>query len=227
MVTAQSRTVSFQSEGLALEGLLHLPTAHPEPPEAQRRASRRAAVVVCHPHPQYGGDMHNNVVSTICDAALGLGFAALRFNFRGVGASQGEFDNAEGEQHDAAAALDYLRSLPEIEPGRLALAGYSFGALVALRFASGRDDLAAVISVSNPTQRGPHVSIHLRAPTLFVTGDEDEYCDGALLAEYRTQLGEDVTVEVIPGIDHFWQGHERQLAETVGDFLTRHLSSPA
>jgi alpha/beta superfamily hydrolase len=95
--------------------------------------------------------------------------------------------------------------------------------MVALRAASGRDDLAAVVSVSNPTQRGPKVDIHLKAPTLFVTGDRDQYCDGDLLTEYRDQLGDDVTVEVLPGVDHFWWGSDGRLIEIVSSFLEEKL----
>jgi alpha/beta superfamily hydrolase len=107
-------TVTFNTDGLTLEGLLHLPPVTPCP-----------GVVVAHPHPQYGGDMHNNVVHALCRAVNSVGAAALRFNFRGVGASEGSFDNGVGEQRDVAGALEYLRALPEIT-ARIALVGYSF-----------------------------------------------------------------------------------------------------
>ena len=204
--------VTFTVDGLALEGLLHLPAVTPCP-----------GVVVAHPHPQYGGDMHNNVVHALCRAANGVGAAALRFNFRGVGASEGSFDNGVGEQQDVAGALAYLRGLPEIDPARVALAGYSFGALVVLRYADGRDDVPAVVVVSNPSQRGTRVDLQLRSPALFVTGDRDEYCDSALLTENREQLGDDVTVVVHEGVDHFWWGSDDRLIETVSGFLREQL----
>lgn len=212
MELSEGRRVTFASDGLTLEGLLHLPKATPCP-----------GVVVAHPHPQYGGEMRNNVVHALCRAARDVGAAALRFNFRGVGASEGAFDNGVGEQSDVAGALEYLRGLPEIDGSRVALAGYSFGAAVALRAASGREDLSAVIAVSNPTLDGREVDLYLRAPALFVTGDRDEYCDGALLSEQRTQLGDDVTVVVHPGVDHFWWGSDDRLIETVSGFLREHL----
>jgi alpha/beta superfamily hydrolase len=167
--------------------------------------------------------MRNNVVSALCRAAIGVGAAALRFNFRGVGSSEGSFDNGIGEQKDVEGALAHLGGLPEINSARLAVAGYSFGALVVLRYANGRDDLSAVVAVSNPTQRGPAVELRMRVPTLFVTGDRDEYCDGALLTEYREQLGDDVTVVVHPGVDHFWWGSDDRLSETVSGFLRKRL----
>jgi alpha/beta superfamily hydrolase len=211
-VTTDRREVTFVSDGLKLEGLLQLPEATPAP-----------GVVVAHPHPQYGGDMYNNVVQTVCEAALSVGAAALRFNFRGVGFSEGEYDNGVGEQKDVIAALEHLRSLPEVNADRVALAGYSFGAMVTLRAANGHQDLAAVVSVSNPTRRGPKLELHLPSPTLFITGDRDPYCDGALLEEYRMQIGPDVTVKVLPGVDHFWVGSTDRLKESVAAFLREHL----
>jgi alpha/beta superfamily hydrolase len=215
-VTLNRTEVAFQSGDLKLEGLLHLPDA-PSP-------SPRPGIVIAHPHPQYGGDMYNSVVQALCEAALSSGVAALRFNFRGVGFSDGAYDNGAGEIDDVAAAIDYLRGLPEIDTERVGLAGYSFGAMVALRAASDRADLGAVVSVANPTVRGPKVEIHMPRPTLFITGDRDPYCDGALLEEYRTQIGPDVTVEIVPGVDHFWVGSEARLKESVGNFLGRHLA---
>lgn len=199
------------SGDLSLEGLLHLPDGDAPFP----------GVVVCHPHPQMGGDMYNNVVGAIVRASLAAGHAALRFNFRGVGESTGAYDNGEGEMDDVRAALDHLRSLPEIHAQRVSLAGYSFGAMVAVRVASGRDDLAGMVAVSNPTKRGPKLELRLLCPTLFVTGDRDEYCDGELLKEYREQIGPDVTVEVFPGVDHFWWGSDDRLIESITAFLLR------
>jgi alpha/beta superfamily hydrolase len=206
------RAATFTADGLTFEGLLHLPEVTPCP-----------GVVVAHPHPEYGGDMHNNVVHALCRAANSVGAAALRFNFRGVGGSEGSFDNGVGEQQDVAGALEYMRGLPEIDASRVAVAGYSFGALVVLRYADGRDGLSGVIAVSNPTQPGPGVALYLRSPTLFVTGDRDEYCDSALLTEYREQMGDEVTVVVHEGVDHFWWGSDGRLIETVTGFLREHL----
>ena len=213
-VTATRREVSFESDGLKLEGLLHLPEG----------AGKFPGAVVAHPHPQYGGDMYNLVVQTVCEAANSIGAAALRFNFRGVGFSEGTYDNGEGEQRDIGAALEYLRSQPEIDSGCVALAGYSFGAMVSLRYANERDDLAALVAVANPTVRGPKVEVHLPMPTLFITGDRDEYCDGELLQEYREQLGPDVSVEIMRGVDHFWVGSTDRLQEAVSGFLQKRMA---
>ena len=137
--------------------------------------------------------------------------------------SEGSYDNGVGEQDDARAALDFLRSQPEIDASRIAIAGYSFGANVALRVANATGGFAAVIAVSNPTIRGPKVDLHLKGPAMFVTGDRDQYCDSDLLLEYRDQLGDDVTVEVLPGVDHFWWGSDGRLIEIVSEFLRQHM----
>jgi alpha/beta superfamily hydrolase len=213
----EGRAVRIASGGPALDALLHLPDGEPPFP----------GIVICHPHPQFGGEMHNNVVGALVRAALGSGVAALRFNFRGVGESGGSYDNGLGEQDDARAALAFLRAQPEIGATRTGLAGYSFGATVAINVASGRDDLATLVAVSNPTQRGPKVEVRLKCPTLFVTGDRDQYCDAELLLEYRDQLGDDVTVEVLPGVDHFWWGSDGRLIEIAGEFLRRHMTVEA
>src|SRR5438093_5275897 len=133
-----SRAVSIESKGPKLEALLHFPEQMLAP-----------GVVVCHPHPMYGGDMHNNVVDAVCETAVTEGIAALRFNFRGIGASEGRYDNGVGEQDDVRAALAYLRELPEVDSARVALAGYSFGAAVALQAAD--HQLSAFIAASLPT----------------------------------------------------------------------------
>ena len=210
----EGRALTVESGDLRLEALLHLPEgAGPFP-----------GAVICHPHPQMGGDMYNNVVGALLKACLGAGVAALRFNFRGVGESTGSYAGGEGERDDVVAALDHLRSLPEIDGDRVALTGYSFGAMVALNVADRRTDLRAVVAVANPTKRGPKVEIELLAPTLIVTGDRDQYCDGQLLLEYRDQLGGDVTVEVFPGVDHFWVGSDQRLIDAVTAFLRDHLA---
>lgn len=206
----ESRPVTIPSGGLTLEGLLHLPETTPAP-----------GIVICHPHPQYGGDMQNNVVSAVCETAVASGVAALRFNFRGVGASEGAHTRGTGEVEDARAALDYLRVLPEIDSARLALAGYSFGAVMALLAAAG-EDVRALLAVSLPTieplpKSGPS------CPARFVSGDEDEYADVEELKAFVLTLGPEADLKLIPGLGHFWFGVERDLQNIVEPFLTTHL----
>lgn len=207
----EGRAVRIESDGPTLEALLHLPVGEGPFP----------GIVVCHPHPQFGGEMLNNVVGALVRAANGVGVAALRFNFRGVGQSEGSFDAGKGEQDDARAALGCLRSQAEIDASRTGIAGYSFGATAAINVASGRNDLACLVAVSAPTAKGAKVEVRLLCPTLFVSGDRDEYCDMALLTEYAPQMGDRVEVAVMEGVDHFWWGSDERLIEAVQGFLRR------
>lgn len=207
-----SEPVTFETEdGLKIEGLLHLPEVTPA-----------AGIVVCHPHPQYGGEMHNNVVDAICKAALDHGIAALRFNFRGVGGSQGSYDSGVGEQKDIAAALAHLGERPEIDGSRIGLAGYSFGAAVALRAAS--DDIKMLLAVSTPTVAFEMAAPGGTCPVLFVSGDQDEYSDPAELHRVAGEMGKRAGVVIMPGVDHFWWGADERLVTTAGEFLANHLA---
>ncbi len=209
-----NRDVSFTSDGLTLEGILHLPDATPAP-----------GLVVCHPHPQHGGDMWNNVVTAVCQTALAAGVAALRFNFRGTGRSEGAYDGGRGEQEDVAAALSYLRSLAEIDAGRLALAGYSFGAAMALRAAGDDRALGALIAISLPTASGDWpAEATPGCPVLFLSGDRDQYSDPEALRRLAAGLGDRAQVTVMPGVDHFWAGSQDRLQKAVAGCLSQHLA---
>jgi uncharacterized protein len=167
--------------------------------------------------------MHNNVVDALCAVAVENGIAALRFNFRGTGNSEGRYDNGNGEQDDVKAALGYFRGLPEIDPERVALAGYSFGAGVAVRVAAGAD-MRAFIGVSLPTMM-PVDGVTIDCPALFVSGDQDEYSDADDLTDFISGLGPHAGLKLLPGLGHFWFGVERDLQEIVAPFLKRHLAA--
>src|SRR5271156_829070 len=117
--------VTFKSSDLTLEGMIASPDG----------AGPHRAAVVCHPHPLYGGSMYNNVVDAVLEALHARGFATLRFNFRGVGQSEGEFDNGKGEADDAVAAIRFLTAQKGVRADSAVLAGYSFGAMTAVRAA--------------------------------------------------------------------------------------------
>ncbi len=206
---SSARPVAFPTAGgFRLEGALHLPDSTPAP-----------GIVVCHPHPLYGGDMNNNVVGLLCRVAVEGGVAALRFNFRGTGRSEGRHEGGQGERLDVAMAAEYLRGLPGVDGERLAVAGYSFGAGVAL--AARVEGLRAMVLVSPPTMMLPAQPPALPYPLLLIAGDEDEYVDQDDLSELAQALGADLVF--VSGADHFWWGHEEPLAQAVGDFLRKHL----
>ncbi len=168
--------------------------------------------------------MRNNIVAILCETAVGNGIAALRFNFRGVGHSEGAFDKGAGERRDAAAALNCLRKLPEIDPARIALAGYSFGAAVALSTADA--DIKAIIAVSPPTVSGMIAQTEVPCPLLFIAGDRDEYSNPDDLARFAKAAGPNAEVVILPGVDHFWWGSDDRLSEAVSAFLAGTLAVP-
>lgn len=201
-------------------------------------------VVVCHPHPQYGGDLHNNVVLAAVRGLGGRGIASLRFNFRGVGASGGSHTRGERERDDVRAALDALAARPEIDPARVGLAGYSFGAWMAALAAEPRtslpadaaapetaqgtasSDARALALIALPLGTGPDLSGTLPAypgPILLVAGDRDTFCPAAELHRFAATL-RDAQVRIVTGADHFWSGYERELEVIIGDFFAPALS---
>jgi len=202
------RDVTIPCGDITLEGLLHLPD----------EAAPFRGIVVCHPHPQYGGDMNNNVVGALVRAALDSGFAALRFNFRGVGESEGAHTGGQAEPDDVKAACAFLAEQPEIDSERVALAGYSFGAAMALLASPGVSPSGLAL-VSLPTIAGELSPPDGAVPLLLVSGDRDEYSDTAALARLAEAAGERARLEVMPGVDHFWAGSDDRLIETTATFL--------
>jgi uncharacterized protein len=216
-----SRNITFPAGDLLLEGDLHSPTA------GQNHAAAITpcpAAVVCHAHPLYGGDMQNSVVVAICDALAVDGMAALRFNFRGVGASDGSYGGGKDERRDVRAAIDFLASQPEMDPRRLCLAGYSFGALVAL--SAGDERVRALAAISPPLSPPSFASPRLRCPALFVFGERDTISPADGLETSGIELPEGSRVAVIRGADHFWRGEEKAVAAAVVEFF-RHHTAPA
>ncbi len=132
--------VTFSSGELLLEGVLATPEGKAPFP----------AVVICHPHPLYGGSMDNNVVNSICEALVGASIAALKFNFRGVGRSQGEFNQGVGEQEDVSAAISFIIGVGGVDSAKIGLVGYSAGA--GFGFPVGVEDsrIKAMAAVSPP-----------------------------------------------------------------------------
>ncbi len=202
------RDVAIPCGDITFEGLLHLPDGDGPFP----------GIVVCHPHPQYGGDMYNNVVGALVRAALEGGLAALRFNFRGVGESEGTHTGGQAEPDDVRAAFAFLAAQPEIDSGRVALAGYSFGAAMAL-LASPDVSPSGLALVSLPTIAGELSPPGGAFPLLLVSGDRDEYSDTTALAALAEATGGRARLEVIPGVDHFWMGADDRLTETASAFL--------
>ncbi len=136
-----------------------------------------------------------------------------------MGGSEGSHSGGRGEVEDARAALDYLRGLPEVDPERVVLAGYSFGAAVALRAAG--PGLCALVVVSLPTIAGPLAAPEFDGPSLFISGDCDEYSDPHDVSELAAAGGPGAEALIVPDADHFWSGAEDRLSDTVASSLER------
>jgi alpha/beta superfamily hydrolase len=165
--------------------------------------------------------MHNKVVVTIARQLVNQGVLALRFNFRGVEGSSGEHDNGRGEQQDVAGALDWLLSQPEVDPSRLSLVGYSFGAWVGLTHAQHDPRLAAMALVGLPAQYCDASLLQQFAhPKLFVTGAADHIAPAAPLRTLVDQLPEPKRLEIVNGADHLWRDREQEVAQLVAQFVS-------
>ncbi|MCA9772038.1 MAG: alpha/beta fold hydrolase [Myxococcales bacterium] len=177
-------------------------------------------VVLCHPHPRYGGSMDVPVVVALQRALAQAGHATLRFNFRGVGASTGASTGGAEEVADVLAALDYLREDVTPAPESIWLAGYSYGAWLAHRAAAEDRGVAGLALLAPPVTLYPLDRVdELDIPILVLTGDTDTYAPPQdVLAAVGAKAGRDV--QVIAGCDHFYFGFERDAAHRVATFIS-------
>jgi uncharacterized protein len=200
--------IMFRSGDLTLEGLLANP------------GGNAPAAVVCHPHPLYGGSMHNNVVDAILAAMWQAGFATLRFNFRGVGASEGEHDGGPGEVDDAVAAMAFLLSQTGVRKEGAVMAGYSFGAMVAVSAGYERAEIARIVAVALPLgMADARVPNGASKPVLLVSGDRNSYSPVAGLQALASRIGGSARLEIIAGADHFFGAREAELSRAIADAL--------
>jgi hypothetical protein len=200
---------SFDLQGPAgrLEALLMHPEGEPV-----------AAVVFCHAHPLHGGMMHFKVVFRAAKALQEQGLAVLRFNFRGVGRSEGSHDHGKGEQADASAALDELeRRFPGLP---LVLGGFSFGAAMALLVGAAQPRARALMALGFPFRLLSDTAFlsRVQTPRLFVQGEHDEYGGKGAIHALVDPLPEPKRLVVVPGSDHFFAGQLDALHAAVSDW---------
>jgi alpha/beta superfamily hydrolase len=206
--------VSFSSGELFLEGILAIPEgAGPFP-----------AVIVCHPHPLYGGSMDNNVVCSLSETLTQALLASFKFNFRGVGGSQGEFGQGIGEREDVEAAISFISTVKEVDSKRIGLAGYSAGAGFALPVGFNDDRIKALAAVSPPIPMFDFDFLKsCPKPKLLISGSRDDLIPINQFLEFCQNLPEPKECENIEGVDHFWWGYESRLAAKVTAFFTKVL----
>nr|HEV7955448.1 alpha/beta family hydrolase [Candidatus Acidoferrales bacterium] len=211
------RSVFIEGPAGRLEGLFwdasHVHLAQAEPP---------IAAVVCHPHPLFGGSMHNKVVYQVARTLDRLGVPSLRFNFRGVGLSAGTHDRGHGEQDDVRAALNYMaREFPEIP---VLIAGFSFGCWVGLRVGSEHSRVTELVGVGPPVGNSNFSYLaKTDKPRIFILGEKDQYGSPEQLEELIETFPEAtqrVTQTVIvPGANHFFVGQLNEVDAALTSWL--------
>ena len=191
------------------------------------------AALVCHPHPLFGGTLHNKVVFHTMKALNSFGFPVLRFNFRGAGLSQGAHDQGNGEVDDVRTALDWLDAEYHLP---LLFAGFSFGAAVGLRAACSDARVRAAIGVGTPVVPVAEATEEPRVyaldflkdcakPKLFVSGGRDQFGPRAKLEALVASLAEPKELVLIEGADHFFEGRLRELREAVETWVREQVTS--
>jgi uncharacterized protein len=201
-------TMMIPGRGVELEAVLR----HPQ------QKTARGAAVLCHPHPVYGGTMNNRVIFRAGMAATEAGLLALRFNFRGVGDSTGNYDEGKGEQEDVGSAIDWLRGKAPGLP--LVLIGFSFGAWVGLQVAARDSDMAAMVGLGLPLNNyNFDFLLENYKPSLYVIGSEDEFCPREKMERLSRKLPAYSEAIWIEGADHFFASHLDQLQERIRRFL--------
>jgi uncharacterized protein len=183
------------------------------------------AAVVTHPHPLYGGTMHNKVVFHAAKALNSFGFPVVRFNFRGVGTSAGEHDYGRGEIDDVRTALDYMRDQYDLP---LIFCGFSFGSATGIRAACPYDAVEALISLGTPINaEGRLYTYALLAectkPKLFLSGDHDEFAPKGVLAKLIETVAEPKRFVLIRDADHFFAGHLDEMRAEIELWLVQVL----
>lgn len=205
----EEKEISFPSEDVVIEGRLLTPGG---------ADGAKGHVIVCHPHPEFGGNLNNNVVRTVAEALCAGGFRVLTFNFRGVGKSGGSYGEGIGEQDDVEGAVNFL-----VKDGarHVYLVGYSFGAWVGLWASVGDDRVKAVVGIAPPVMLYSFDFFSgYTSPKLLIAGSEDQFCPRDKVTALFDTLPEPRSLEIIPGADHFFYGQEELLSAKVLSFLT-------
>ncbi len=185
--------------------------------------------IILHPHPQFGGTMNNQIVYNLFYSFVNRGFSVLRFNFRGVGRSQGAFDHGPGELSDSATALDWAQSVNP-EARTCWIAGVSFGAWIGMQLLMRRPEIEGFISIAAMANR---YDFSFLAPCpssgLIINGDMDKVAPPeavkALVDKLKTQKGITIEHVIVPGANHFFEGHVDPLVEGCTTYLEKRLAA--
>jgi len=208
------RHVNIPGAGIALEGTLSKPDGD----------GQYAGVIICHPHPLYGGDMYNNVVEAVYQELTNRSLIVLRFNFRGVGDSGGSVADSSSNLDDIGVVIDYLLTVDGIDTDCIGLVGYSYGGATVLRYAPNDDRVKAIATISpamTPVDSDP--ILKYEKPKYFVSGEKDGVVPLNKFKYLVDKVVEPKNYRVVAKADHFWVGHENVVAEAVAIFLIDRL----
>ena len=206
--------ISFEADGLTFEGVITQPDDGSGP---------WPGVVICHPHPLHGGNMDNNVVLALALGLVDEGFVTLRFNFRGVGGSEGEHTEGKNEHQEVLGALELIKAWPDTNT-KTGLAGYSFGTSVILGHSELYPEADAIALVSPPFRAVEGSPLkESKVPSLIVTGDRDKLVDSTQLDAELASFEHAPEFKLFDGVDHFWYGQESRLVPEVGRFFSEKL----
>jgi len=195
------------------------------------KRSNAPLALLLHPHPQHGGTMNNKIIYNLYQTFTERGFSTLRFNFRGVGRSQGRFDSGQGELSDAASALDWMQS-QNPATSSCWIAGFSFGAWVAMQLMMRRPEIHGFISIAPPASQHDFTFLApCPASGMILHGDKDEVIPQSsvdkLAGKLQKQKNIQIDYRIIHGADHFFQDHLDKIDEHVNDYLDKMLTKAA
>ncbi|MGD0916951.1 MAG: alpha/beta fold hydrolase [Thermodesulfobacteriota bacterium] len=204
--------VLIPSGAIQLEGLLSI----------QETLHIKGGVILCHPHPKHGGNMYHPVITAAVEAASEEGFSTLRFNFRGVGESEGSYGEGTGEKEDVKATIDYFCSRLKDSHPSLILLGYSFGAWTGLSVAAEDGRIHGLAGIAPPLELYDFRFLgKCKKRKLFVAGNQDLFCSTPVLETWFQLLEEPKSLAIIPGADHFFYSHTRLLIQPIREFLSK------
>jgi alpha/beta superfamily hydrolase len=204
--------IFFPSGGIRLEGLIRTNEA----------LSARGGVILCHPHPLHGGEMHNSVISSGVEASFEAGLSSLRFNFRGVGKSEGGYSDGEGEKEDVKAAVECLDATFGNRAHSLIVFGYSFGAWTGLPVAIEDSRIKGIVAIAPPLEMYDFSFFKgCLKKKLVIVGSEDQFCPLHLLEKWFQDLDDPKSLTVIQGADHFFFPHHRSLIPPLIEFFKK------
>ena len=206
--------MTLSTAGSELESCLEMPNNPTKPP----------CVILCHPHPRYGGNMFDTLINRISTDLLNSGIATLRFNQRGVGMSSGEPGDGTEELTDTQAVVNLTTINPKIDGSRLGIVGYSFGAWMAMESSLKSNSIKSLVSIACPQNKfAQYGTVQITQPKLLILGDRDHDFTIGQFRFLSNRMSEPKRTEIITGADHFFRNHAELVAKLTCEFIKETL----